>query len=208
MRTNVSTSAFPVKADGAEDTDALGDCMIQKEIEDFSPSGVECPTCGDEFESSKGVKAHHQQHDRPYWDAVVREECGVSPQQFLNEKYVEDGLSSNELGDLIGCSRSTVLRLLRRYGIDVRKSNQEKPPWFGTDTQGYESIKHNSKHGKHEFRIHRLMAVAKYGFEKACENDVHHKSEVEWDNRMENIEIMTHSEHRRHHAIDRHSSDE
>jgi 5-methylcytosine-specific restriction endonuclease McrA len=33
--------------------------MNQKELSDFESSGVECPTCGDEFDTKTGMKVHH-----------------------------------------------------------------------------------------------------------------------------------------------------
>lgn len=44
------------------------------------------------------------------------------------------------------------------------------------------------------------MAVAKYGFDAVDGADAHHISGVPWDNRMENITLLTRSDHRRMHA--------
>lgn len=53
---------------------------------------------------------------------------------------------------------------------------------------------------------HRLLAVAKYGFEAVKGMDVHHKNGCKFDNRIENIELLTHEEHTRHHAQQRSQS--
>jgi len=48
--------------------------------------------------------------------------------------------------------------------------------------------------------VHRLLAVAEYGYENVCDNVIHHKNGIRWDNRPDNIEVMTRSEHSKLHA--------
>jgi len=48
--------------------------------------------------------------------------------------------------------------------------------------------------------VHRLLAVSEYGYEKVCNNVVHHKNEVKWDNRPDNIEVMSRTVHAKLHA--------
>jgi len=52
-----------------------------------------------------------------------------------------------------------------------------------------------------EFPIHRLLAVAEYGFDSIAGLTVHHQSHIPWDNRPEKLELMTKSEHQTHHNI-------
>jgi len=53
--------------------------------------------------------------------------------------------------------------------------------------------------GKQYVRIHRLLAVATYGYDEVVGKEVHHKNEIKWDNRPENIVPVTSEEHRRMH---------
>jgi len=46
--------------------------------------------------------------------------------------------------------------------------------------------------------IHRLVAVAKYGFDAVENQQVHHRNGVRFDNRPENLGLMSNSEHQRH----------
>ena len=60
-----------------------------------------------------------------------------------------------------------------------------------TIKRGYERI--NCNDGK--VRHHRLLAVAEFGFDAVKDKIVHHKNSIPWDNRPENLEIMTQAEH-------------
>jgi len=45
--------------------------------------------------------------------------------------------------------------------------------------------------------IHRLVAVAEYGFDAVVDKEIHHKNGMPWDNRPENLEPLSKEEHRR-----------
>lgn len=52
-------------------------------------------------------------------------------------------------------------------------------------------------------RLHRLLAVAEWGFEAVQGRQVHHVNRIPWDNRPENLALLTPSEHSRlHHTED------
>jgi len=51
--------------------------------------------------------------------------------------------------------------------------------------------------------LHRLTAVASEGFEAVVDSHVHHKDGITWRNTVDNLELMTHGEHARHHQIER-----
>jgi hypothetical protein len=48
--------------------------------------------------------------------------------------------------------------------------------------------------------VHRLAAVAWFGYDEVAENKVHHQNGVKWDNREENLAVMSDSDHKSHHA--------
>lgn len=70
-----------------------------------------------------------------------------------------------------------------------------------TDRRGYEYWTGSEIiDDKGQVYVHRLVAVAEHGFDDVSNAIVHHKNGVPWDNRPENLEVMTQSEHvRRHH---------
>ena len=96
---------------------------------------------------------------------------------------------------------------LGELGIEKRsRSESAKVRWqkfhlrpYTDSTLGYETIEHEYDDVEWSFYIHRLLAVAKFGFDEVRDKVVHHKSEVEWDNRWSNIELMTRAEHASHH---------
>jgi len=45
--------------------------------------------------------------------------------------------------------------------------------------------------------IHRLVAVAEYGVEAVAGNVVHHKNGVRFDNRPDNLEVLSNADHSR-----------
>lgn len=58
-------------------------------------------------------------------------------------------------------------------------------------------------HGDGEFAIHRLIAVAEYGYDTVVDNEIHHESGVGWDNRPSNIRPIEPGEHTALHSAGR-----
>jgi len=128
-------------------------------------------------------------------------------EERLRELYHGEMLSSREIGDRLGASGTTIRRALRRHDIEVRERSKahqlsmwKGPASFQTAPDGYEVAHTTIDTEKKHVYIHRLLAVAEYGYEAIKDKDVHHKNGVKWDNRPENIDIMSRSEHKSHHA--------
>jgi len=77
----------------------------------------------------------------------------------------------------------------------------EAPVPYRTNHNGYETWRHQFRNEEGEKReqtvsIHRLCAVAWFGFSAVDQNTVvHHKSNIPWDNREDNIEPMDRETH-------------
>jgi len=157
----------------------------------------ECEVCGEMFEKSQSLAAHARAgHGQPWKD-----------EQRMREEYLENGKSITELSDEFDCGRTTIARWLDRHDIPTRPSTHEKPPSVHVLANGYEyvTVKTNGEQ-KHAF-IHRLLAVAcgklstsEFGDRRLI---IHHKNQIPWDNRPENIEVMGLAEHSRHHSQNR-----
>jgi transposase-like protein len=125
----------------------------------------------------------------------------------LYQKYVVERKHQSEVADELGCDQQTVSRWLRRHGIATRPPGQLKHPRFGLNTNGYEVAQTYSTVYDFEARvpIHRLIALMEGELEVEEFYDeeviVHHKNKLRWDNRPENLEVMTNSEHAKHHQF-------
>ena len=64
---------------------------------------------------------------------------------------------------------------------------------------GYEKVDHTHDGDRWQVFLHRLLAVHKYGLEEIKGKVVHHKNNIPWDNRPENLGLMTVAEHAAHH---------
>jgi len=132
---------------------------------------------------------------------VTKKECIESLQEAAEMlghspthlEYVDLGLSpgTTSIIDAFGSWNEAK----EKANIETYRANDEKFGYFRTTTQGYEEISFNGPEGRERVKIHRLIAVAEYGLDKVVDKDIHHKSNIGWDNRPKNIVPLTHSEH-------------
>lgn len=134
--------------------------------------------------------------------------------ETLRELYYDDGLTYQQIADELGTSWTTVARKMSEFDIQpgydlsgLKEYNEEtyKPyASFRTRTDGYEvarSVTWNGEDYERDcVRIHRLIAVAEYGFDALAGMEVHHKTGCPWDNRPENLQLATPGEHQELHA--------
>jgi len=118
----------------------------------------------------------------------------------LRELYWDEGMSLSEVADTLSCSTSSIRKWMKHHDIPRRDGKDKYPPRFHTHVSGYERWRHKTGGKRHSVRVHRLLAVAKYGFDPVKDMDVHHKNGVKWDNRIENIELMDSVEHGKLHG--------
>lgn len=120
----------------------------------------ECPTCGDEFDSAVSVKAHHQHHDRPYWDVVIENEYGEHPADVVSNLHMGQGLSFEDTAEEIGCSVQAVQRIAEDYDLKLRgRSEAMEQRWAsleGEDRDGLVKAAHEKtrklvERGEHNF---------------------------------------------------------
>lgn len=127
----------------------------------------------------------------------------------LRELYHDHGYSTHEIADFLGCAQSTVRNWMDKHGIESRTISEAKwlkspnsPNWVRLRVQegGHVKWKISIDGVDRSISVHRLLAVAKYGIKEVEGKVVHHKNEIPWDNRPDNIELMELGDHSRHHS--------
>jgi len=149
---------------------------------------VRCDRCGREFGSNRALSIHKTTgHDKPY-----REE------ESLKRLYYEEGLTQKQIAEKFDVHRQTIANAIEDLGIEKKDRYEilagmlrEEYATFYQNEKGYE--KWSTENG--EVYLHRLICVAEYGFDAIRDNHVHHKNGIRWDNRVENLEVLSAKEH-------------
>jgi len=136
-------------------------------------------------------------HDIPVRETQFPE---LEDTEYLREEYIEKGKSTYEIADEVGCCQRSAYLALKNHGIETRTATYDKPPAFRTNRDGYEVIKTKVNLRSKTVLLHRLLAVAEYGLDELTDRQVHHENHIPWDNRPDNIEIMTATEHGKLHS--------
>jgi len=129
--------------------------------------------------------------------------CPWREKENLVREYVEKGRSSYDIADEWGCDSKTVRNWLERFGIDRREAkdyNRNEYATFTEHEQGYEMWKdwYGESRGSMVL-VHRLLAVAEYGFDEVKGMHVHHQKPIPWLNTPGNITLKTPSDHAKEH---------
>lgn len=157
---------------------------------------AECDVCGGVFETAKQLEGHKSNgHNQPWRD-----------RDRLVKEYVENGRSSYDLADEWGCDPKTVRNWLDEYGIEKREAKdylRVEYVNYATTEDGYErwQLCYGDDRGE-SVMVHRLAAVAWFGLDKIRGKHVHHDNGVTWDNRPDNFDFPTPSEHIKLHQED------
>jgi hypothetical protein len=171
----------------------------------------------------------------------VEREYGVPLGWLLDTLHNVLEKTTYEMGGDLGVSRSKITRWMdNEYDVPRRDmSEARRLDWsqmdesergrrvadaheavrndyasFRTNANGYESWRCGRYEKQHTVKVHRLLAVAEYGFDAVRDSVVHHGKEdgrlppcaIPWANWGGNVELFdTHSDHMRHHLKERHS---
>ena len=119
--------------------------------------------------------------------------------RILTELYHEKGLTLEEIADELGCTKHTVWIWVGRYGLSKGVRQKKGPTHYPTSTE-YERWDHQYKNEKWCVKVHRLLAVAEFGFDAVADKSIHHRNDIPWDNRGQNLRPLSHSEHVKWHA--------
>lgn len=121
----------------------------------------------------------------------------------LYTEYVDNELSMAQIAEKLNTTKSTIRYWLKKHDIQRRDTQEAMQARFSlsikTRNDGYERLQHQYKNDKYEILHHRLVAVAEYGISAVSDMSVHHENGIEWDNRPENLTVLSDSDHRVEH---------
>jgi len=124
--------------------------------------------------------------------------------ETLERLHFDEGLNQEEMGDRLGCTRRTIAEWFSRHGIEGRKGAPRREyAYYETHVLGYERWQNLTTPDRGKVcKVHRLAAVAWFGYGAVVDNHVHHKNGIPWDNREENFELLSPSDHMKtHHEV-------
>jgi len=126
-------------------------------------------------------------------------------ESLLRNLYWEQELSTTEIADKLECTQPTISKWMQRLNISRRDPREAAPnrrrhPAVFTD-RGYVICASNYRGTTDSVGIHRLVMVAERGFDAVADKHVHHKNGVRWDNRPENLELLSRAEHANRHGF-------
>jgi len=184
-----------------------------------SPEVLVCPLC-DQPMLSKGALRNHASKSRDADHQGITLDNSLEPvekhkvKEILREQYVEQEKTLQELEEEWGVPRGTIHYWLKQYDIERRRhlATRIERATFYTDTEGYEQASsHISSSGEvARVRVHQLLACLSHEPAEvfSSEKEVHHRNTVRWDNREENIELLTRAEHQQAHGLNEWSKDD
>lgn len=153
-----------------------------------------------------------QKPDKPYTD-----------EEWLLEQYLEKENSLHDIAAECDVTGAVILKWARRFDIPRRnttdhfKNNEVTTAYVSGDFGGlpggyirYQARVPNTDTPKsvHEHQLVMLREGADpHKVFSDGEYNIHHKNGIKWDNREENLELITATEHRKHHNKDRERTD-
>lgn len=139
-----------------------------------------------------------------YGPANYQDEQPWKDPDELQRAYHKEEKTIDEIATEWGCSPTTVRRNMIELGIERREGGNRVSVPKDARMGGYVQVSSSSNGSKKSVLLHRLIAYAagKLSFEELCDSNtiVHHRNNIPWDNRPENLEAMSRGEHMEIHA--------
>lgn len=123
--------------------------------------------------------------------------------ETLHRLYWDEGCSLSQIAELTPVTFGAIKHHMEKHGIDRRTSaeaNRRHTAAIRVEEQGYVRWRSTEAGRERTCSVHRLLAVSEFGIDAVKEMEVHHSNGIPWDNRAENIELLTKEEHVSHHS--------
>lgn len=175
----------------------------------YEEEGYTYAEMADHFGCSDGtvsswMKKHRADELRERVEVEIPDEYPYRDEKLMRHLYQDKEFSTVEISAILDCSSGAVMKWMDKLGIQTRSRSEgvsiasggSKPLYYYTmKRRGYEAISTVDEN----LYIHRLAAVAWYGFDAVVNNHVHHKNEIPWCNTQWNLELLDAGSHMSHH---------
>jgi len=156
--------------------------------------------------SHSAILYHMDKHGIQKKQYHTADDAIYKDKDWLEVQYWDNQLSLDEMANKAGVHRGTIHKWMKKLGVDRRTAYDEQGyASITVNKNGYIVWEHHDGESKCKIRVHRLLAVAEYGFEAVCGKDVHHTTDIPWDNRPSALELLSREEHARLHGENRKS---
>lgn len=166
---------------------------------DYDGSGdYTCDNCGKEFDNPKKFAGHKSGCGNLPWDDP----------EMLKRLYLEEKLSTFEIADRFEeADQSSVYYQLKKHDIETRDAGEAMRNTYASNLTvnlGNGRIQYffDAFGETHTFLHSQLVALLDHPPEEVFADDthIHHKNHMPFDDRRENLEVLSDSEHAAYHG--------